>query len=55
MLAQALVAEADAFVALWVAERIIVGNLPDRRLGAVALPVADLPSRTAYQQVSCCQ
>jgi len=29
-------------LALWVAKRVVVGDLPDRRLGAVTLPVADL-------------
>jgi len=44
-----------ALLALRVAKRVVVGDLPHRRLGAVALPVAGLPSRTAYQQVSCFQ
>src|SRR5947209_15719711 len=31
-----------ALLALWVAKRVVVGDLPHRRLGAVALPVAGL-------------
>src|SRR5580693_9301764 len=43
-----------ALLALRVAERVVVGDLPDRRLGAVCQWLG-LPSRTEYQQVSCCQ
>ena len=44
-----------ALLALRVAERVVVGKLPYRSLGAVTAPMAALPSRTAYQQVSCFQ
>src|SRR5947207_15225934 len=44
-----------ARLALVVAGRIVVGDLPNRGLRAVALPMAGLALRTAYQQVSCFQ
>jgi hypothetical protein len=42
-------------LALRVAERIVVGDLPDRRLFAITPQWLPLPSRKAYQQVSCFQ
>ena len=46
-----------ALLALLVAERIIVGDLPDQTVVWVRSPCQwlALPSRTAYQQVSCRQ
>ena len=48
-------AVSPTLLTLRVAERVVVGDFPDRRLGAVTLPVADLARGTAYQQVSCFQ
>ena len=42
-------------LALRVAKRVVVGDLPECRLATIALPGLTLPSRTAYQQVSCFQ
>jgi hypothetical protein len=41
-----------ARLALAIAKRIVVGDLPYGGLLAAPLPMAALPSRTAYQQVS---